>query len=84
MSYKLERNQKDLNIKGIAIFNDTVFDFFGDARVVRSIISADLFKKIRHDSPGTKLEQYTDKPFRSDNSHLNIVGSILLDRCLSQ
>ena len=82
VSNKFEQPQKDLNIKGIAIFNNTVVDYFCDAGAVRSIISADLFEKIRHDSPGTKLEPYKDKPLRSVNSDLKIVGSIRLDRCL--
>ena len=82
VSNKFEQPQKDFNIKGIAIFNSTVVDYFCDAGAFRSIISADLFEKIHHDSPGTKLEPYTDKPLRSVNSDPKIVGSIRLDRCL--
>ena len=82
VSNKVEQTKKDLNIKGIAIFNNTVVDYFCDAGAVRSIISAELFEKIRQDSPGTKMEPYTDKPLRSVNSDLKILGCIRLDRCL--
>ena len=68
VSNKFEQPQNHLNIKGIAIFNHTVVDYFCDAGAVCTIICADLFEKICHDLPGTKLEQYTDKPLRSVNS----------------
>ena len=73
---------KDINIQGVAIFNNSLIEYFCDGGAVRTIISLETFEKIKSEAPGTIMEPYTESPLRSVNSALKIMGVVTLSRCL--
>ena len=59
-----------------------MIEYFCDGGAVRTLVSHETYEKIKKESPGTKLDPYTEKGLRSVNSELKIIGEIRLDRCL--
>ena len=76
------QKQNDINITGIAIFNNSLIEYFCDGGAVRTIISLSTFEKIKKEAPETKLERYAGRPLKSANKVLEIVGITRLNRCL--
>ena len=78
----LKDHKPDVNLKRVAILNNTLVEYFCDAGAAWTLMRKDTIEKIKTETPGTKLEVYDGQGLRSVNSELRISGKLCLDRCL--
>lgn len=73
---------KEKSLYGKALFNNTLVEYFFDSGASRTVISRDLFEKIKFNYPQTKLGEYKGKHLRSANGPLKIMGVLKLNSCI--
>jgi hypothetical protein len=69
-------------IKGKAIFNNTLVEYFCDGGADLSIINAKLYQEILRQAPKTTIKPYQGKPLASCTGEIKVLGVIVLDRCI--
>lgn len=74
-----QRQKEDLH--GIAIFGFSLINYLCDSGASKTIISEEVFKKIKADDPKVKLKSYRGRGLRSANKPLEILGTIQLRTC---
>ena len=71
--------KSDINLKGVAILNNTLIEYFCDGGAVRTLVSFEAYEKIKQESPGTKLSPYTERSLRSVTDYRFVVNSVSTD-----